>query len=195
MNTELNDVMLDLETIGQHSNAVIVSIGAVFFNPLTGNIGAEFYQVIDIEDTMKYGEVDGSTLKWWMKQNDDARSIFNTNDTMPLKDALLEFNEWMYQIEGFRNRVVWGNGATFDNTILTNAYKATNMTKPWHFRNDRDVRTMVDVGRRVLGIDPKKSNVFKGNPHNALDDAKHQAKYISDIYKQISHCHSIYLKQ
>ena len=100
MNTELNDVMLDLETIGQHSNAVIVSIGAVFFNPLTGNIGAEFYQVIDIEDAMKYGEVDGSTLKWWMKQNDDARSIFNTNDTMPLKDALLEFNEWIYQIEG-----------------------------------------------------------------------------------------------
>ncbi|WP_194442379.1 3'-5' exonuclease [Pseudoalteromonas simplex] len=195
MNTELNDVMLDLETIGQQSNAVIVSIGAVFFNPLTGNIGAEFYQVIDIEDAMKYGKVDGSTLKWWMKQNDDARSIFNTNDTMPLKDALLEFNEWMYQIEGFINRVVWGNGATFDNTILTNAYKATNMTKPWHFSNDRDVRTMVDVGRRVLGIDPKKSNAFKGNPHNALDDAKHQAKYISDIYKQISHCHSIYLKQ
>jgi len=195
MNSELNDVMLDLETIGQHSNAVIVSIGAVFFNPLTGNIGAEFHQVIDIEDAMKYGEVDGSTLKWWMKQNDDARSIFNTNDTMPLKDALLEFNGWMYQIEGFKKRIVWGNGATFDNTILTNAYKAANMTKPWHFSNDRDVRTMVDVGRRVFGIDPKKSNEFKGNPHNALDDAKHQAKYISDIYKRIQHCHSIYLKQ
>ncbi len=93
MNTELNDVMLDLETIGQHSNAVIVSIGAVFFNPLTGNIGAEFYQVIDIEDAMKYGEVDGSTLKWWMKKSDEARSVFNVNDSMPLKDALLEFNE------------------------------------------------------------------------------------------------------
>ncbi|WP_024590522.1 MULTISPECIES: 3'-5' exonuclease [unclassified Pseudoalteromonas] len=185
MNTELNDVMLDLETIGQHSNAVIVSIGAVFFNPITGNIGAEFYQVIDIEDAMKYGTVDGATLKWWMKKSDEARAIFNDKDTMPLKDALLELNDWLYQIEGYKNRIIWGNGATFDNVILSNAYTATKMTKAWHFSNDRDVRTVVDIGRRLLGIDPKKSNKFTGKPHNALDDAKHQAKYVSDVFKQL----------
>ncbi|WP_165744301.1 3'-5' exonuclease [Pseudoalteromonas sp. Z9A6] len=185
MNTELNDVMLDIETTSKAPDAAIISIGAVFFNPITGNIGAEFYQVIDLEDAMQYGQVDASTLQWWMRQSDEARAIFNDKDTMPLKDALLELNDWLYQIEGYKNRIVWGNGATFDNVILSNAYTVTKMTKAWHFSNDRDVRTVVDIGRRLLGIDPKKSNKFTGEPHNALDDAKHQAKYVSNIFKQL----------
>lgn len=164
MNTELNDVMLDIETTSQAPNAAIISIGAVFFNPITGNIGAEFYQVIDLEDAMQYGQVGASTLQWWMKQSDEARAIFNDKDTMPLKDALLELNDWLYQIEGYKNRIVWGNGATFDNVILSNAYTATKMTKPWHFSNDRDVRTVVDIGRRILNIDPKKQTNLKASP-------------------------------
>ena len=36
-----------------------------------------------------------------------------------------------------------------------------------------------------LGFDPKKDMPFTGTRHNALDDSKHQAKYVSAIYKRI----------
>jgi hypothetical protein len=34
--------MIDLESMGKKPNAPIVSIGAVFFNPQTGELGQEF---------------------------------------------------------------------------------------------------------------------------------------------------------
>ena len=38
----MNNVMLDLETMGKGPSAAIVTIGAVFFDPMTGELGAEF---------------------------------------------------------------------------------------------------------------------------------------------------------
>jgi len=52
--------------------------------------------------------------------------------------------------------------------------------------NDRDVRTIVDLGRALLGFDPKKDMPFTGERHNALDDAIHQAKYVSAIYQALA---------
>lgn len=82
--------------------------------------------------------------------------------------------------------MVWGNGATFDNVILGNAYKATRLRQPWFFANDRDVRTIVDLGRQLRGIDPKKDLELEGVAHNALDDAKFQVRYVSEIFKALA---------
>ena len=38
----MKNVMLDLETMGKGPNAAIVTIGGVFFDPMTGELGAEF---------------------------------------------------------------------------------------------------------------------------------------------------------
>mgnify|MGYP003294177973 CR=1 FL=1 len=37
----MNNLMIDLETMGKNKDAPIVSIGAVFFTPETGDIGQE----------------------------------------------------------------------------------------------------------------------------------------------------------
>lgn len=182
----MNDVMLDIETAGKGSKAAIVSIGAVFFDPLTNEVGAEFHQVINLASAAYYGELDASTVQWWMKQSDEARAIFNDKNAISLKDALAEFSEWINQIEEFKARTVWGNGATFDNVILGNAFKAARMRQPWPFYGDRDVRTMVDLGRRLRNFDPKKTLEFKGTVHNAVDDARHQARYVSAIYQALN---------
>lgn len=39
----MNNLMIDLETMGKKPNAPVVSIGAVFFDPQSGEIGPEFY--------------------------------------------------------------------------------------------------------------------------------------------------------
>lgn len=89
----MHNVMLDLETMGSGPRAAIVTIGAVFFDPMTGELGEEFEAAIDLRSSAKYGE-----------------------------------------------------------------------------------------------IDPKKEMPFEGVRHSALADAKHQARYVSAIYRQLAEC-------
>lgn len=187
----MKNVMLDLETMGSGSKAAIVSIGAVFFDPLTGDIGAEFYQVVSLNSSAHYGELDPSTVIWWMQQSEEARAVFKDESKTTLKAALESFSNWINEHCDLNDKdkpeaVVWGNGATFDNVIMGNAYKATRLRQPWAFYNDRDVRTIVDLGRQLRGVDPKKDLELEGTAHNALDDAKFQVRYVSEIYKSLS---------
>lgn len=187
----MKNVMLDLETLSNKSDAVVVQIAAVMFEPLTGVVGAEFNQVVDLEDSMIYGTLNGETLKWWMQQPEEARAIFNSKGTTTLESALLSFTDWitknsdMKTEEGSPDAIVWGNGATFDNVILNNAYEELGLTPPWSFYNSRDLRTVVDLGITIKDVNPKKELTFEGIPHNALDDAKHQVKYLCSIIKSL----------
>ena len=187
----MKNVMLDLETMGSNSNAAIVSIGAVLFDPMTGETGAEFYQVVSLNSSSHYGELDSSTVIWWMKESEEARAIFSDESKTTLKKALELFSEWItdncdHNDKGKPDAVVWGNGATFDNVILGNAYKAVRIRQPWFFANDRDVRTIVNLGRQLRNIDPKKELELQGTAHNALDDAKFQVRYVSEIFKALA---------
>jgi exodeoxyribonuclease VIII len=179
----MKDVMLDLETLGNRSNAAIISIGAVFFDISTGDIGDKFYTSISLESSLRYGDVDGSTLAWWMKQSSEAQSVFNDAKSVPLLDALAHFSSF---IGSKKNSVyVWGNGATFDNVILSNAYVRASMPRPWHYSKDCDVRTLAKLGRDIIGTDFKEKTSNVGTAHNALDDAIFQVKWCSQIYKSL----------
>lgn len=48
-------VMVDLETMGKNSNAPVVSIGAVIFDPATGFLGETFYKVVSLESAVSWG--------------------------------------------------------------------------------------------------------------------------------------------
>lgn len=181
----MNNIMLDLETLGKGSNAAIAAIGAVFFEPETGEVAARFYQTIELSSAMKYGKIDASTIQWWMKQDDEARALFSEPDSMSVEEALLHFAGWISQVKKYHELKVWGNGATFDNVILENAFNAIGQDVPWPFYGNRDVRTIVDLGRKLRGINPKKDFSFEGTQHNALDDAIHQARYVSEIYQSL----------
>lgn len=51
----MQDVMLDLETMGTDANAAIIAIGAVEFDIQNGEIGERFYAVIDLESAVAGG--------------------------------------------------------------------------------------------------------------------------------------------
>lgn len=180
-------VMVDLETMGKKPNAPIVSIGAVLFDPETGILGETFYAVVSLESAVSWGaEIDPSTVIWWLKQSSEARSAIANDDVIKLDDALLMFTDFIEEnVTGGRKKAqVWGNGATFDNTILRSSFDLACLDCPWDYWNDRDVRTMVELGKAV-GFDPKTSIPFEGDRHNALADAKHQARYISAIWQRL----------
>ncbi|MFY3227536.1 3'-5' exoribonuclease domain-containing protein [Klebsiella pneumoniae] len=180
-------VMVDLETMGKKHNAPIVAIGAVVFDPATGSIGESFYKVVCLESSVNWGAViDPSTVIWWLKQSSEARSAIVNDDAIPLQDALLQFREFVSDnvAGGSKKAQVWGNGASFDDSILRSSYDCIAEDYPWEYWNDRDVRTMVELGQ-AISFDPKTTIPFEGSRHNALADAIHQARYVSAIWQRI----------
>ncbi|HGC2763574.1 TPA: 3'-5' exoribonuclease, partial [Escherichia coli] len=142
-------LMIDLETMGTNTNAPIVVIGAVFFDPQTGEIGPVFYIVISLTDAMNTGAVpDGGTIKWWLKQSSEARAAILTGQ-VKLKDSLSRFREFINEYSDEKFVQVWGNGATFDNAILRTSYERLDIPCPWRYHNDRDVRTIVELGKTI----------------------------------------------
>lgn len=175
----MKHLMIDLETLGNGSNSVICSIGAVEFNLKTGETGREYYQVIDIQSCLNAGlKVDGSTIQWWLTQSEAARQEIAKQGTV-LKTALLGMAcpsrfDW-------DSVQVWGNGAKFDLGILFDAYRACGLQAPWKHWNERDVRTLVSFNPEI-----KKNATHNGIAHNALSDCHHQIAYCSQIYRSLA---------
>ncbi|EMS7118458.1 3'-5' exoribonuclease, partial [Escherichia coli] len=151
-------LMIDLETMGKNPDAPIISIGAIFFDPQTGDMGPEFSKTIDLETAG--GVIDRDTIKWWLKQSREAQSAIMT-DEIPLDDALLQLREFIDENSGEFFVQVWGNGANFDNTILRRSYERQGIPCPWRYYNDRDVRTIVELGK-AIDFDARTAIPFEG---------------------------------
>ena len=172
------DLMLDLETMGSGPNAAIIAIGAVFFDVDSGQIGEKFYQVVDLEGSVKLGgEMDPATVLWWLRQSDDARAAFAIKGEQ-IVIVLANFHQFIQRNSLVDQVRVWGNGASFDNVILASAYRnCADFPQPWKFWNDRCYRTV-----KAMRPDIKLARV--GTYHNAVDDAESQARHLIDILKQ-----------
>lgn len=168
----MEDTMVDLETMSTSSNACIVAIGACKFDKEFG-IMDKFYVTVDLKSSVKKGfDVDADTIKWWLKQSDAARKEISFAKT-DIKDALKQFQDWL----GKGNCRIWGNGAGFDNVILTNAFKRFGVEQPWNYGLNRCFRTL-------KGSYPKIELADEGVAHNALDDAVYQAKYLIKLVEK-----------
>ncbi len=180
--TTYNHISIDLETLDNKPTSAIISIGAVAFDPFTGSLGATFYQEIDIDSAIKSGSVSGSTLAFWMQQDEKSKRVFGGKDKVGLATALDALATWV------RSRdlapKVWGNGSSFDITILEYAYikGGVGLAAPWHYTNIRDMRTIVDAAGYNGDNWPFPR---KGVHHNALDDATYQAQVISACWTRI----------
>jgi exodeoxyribonuclease VIII len=162
-------VMVDLETLGTRPGSVITSIGATKFDE-NGPYGEPFYMRIDLQSCVDVGMlIDIETIKWWMKQSDEARSEFQ-KEAFAIDDVLNSFTEWL----GYPSNVVelWGNGANFDNALLKAAYDNIGLKAPWAFWHDRCYRTLKAMYPHIKM--PKRV----GTHHNALDDAISQVNHL-----------------
>lgn len=183
----MQHLMIDLETMGANPNAPIVAIGAVLFNPSTGELGQQFYTAVQISSELKSGaQPDGETIAWWLKQSSEARAAITSDEAKPIHEALDALTRFVARhCEQPKYLMVWGNGAAFDNVILRQAYERCDRAPCWNWFNDLDVRTVVSLGRHV-GFDPKRDMPFDGERHNAIADALHQARYVSAIWQRLT---------
>ena len=163
-----NNIMLDLETMGTGSDAAIIAIGAVRFDT---SVKDSFYKVVDLQSSLDCGlSMSSDAILWWLKQEDKARQAI-TAEGVPLRNALLDFSKWVGE-----DALIWGNGATFDNVILANAYEKSAIERPWHYSANRCYRTL-------KSFYPNVAFEHVGVAHNALDDAQSQAIHLIKILK------------
>ena len=167
---EFRNAMVDLETMGTSPGCSILAIGAVQFGQK--GLGREFYTVVSAQSCLDAGlRVDEQTLKWWMGQSKEAQAVLRQcglKKAPPLEKALRSFREFCHGTSV--DLRVWGNGADFDNPILKAAYEALGWTQPWPTYNGRCYRTLKSLA-------PKVKMEREGTHHNALDDAKSQARH------------------
>jgi exodeoxyribonuclease VIII len=181
-------IMLDLETMSTASNAAIVAIGAVEFEPATGELGRTFYRNVSLMSCQNAGlDVEAGTVMWWLSRSEEARKAL-IEDALPLREALKQFNGFLYLVDQEAARsgkavdiAIWGKGSDFDNVILANAHKALRYPLPWKYKNNRDVRTIL-----ALVPDACDGVESEGTKHNALDDAIYQARCVSRAWQELT---------
>lgn len=174
--TNKDHFMIDLETLGLRYDAAIISIGVVRFNLATGEELATFHENITYESALEYGKAETETVHWWSQQSDEAKAGLDNPAKRPSIDVFSDFARFLGT-----ECIVWGNPATFDITKLEYRYNGVN---PWIYYNTRDMQSYYELGE-LLGI-MSKNIPFEGTKHNALDDARHQVKYVSKIYQVIA---------
>lgn len=178
----MNDLMLDIETLGTDPGCQILSIGAVRFDPFNQRVDDEPGQTFYIEinrnsyDEHWPGQFHQSpeTLAWWATQPTPP-----PDGDFTVLEALRLFFDWLDR--GITRRL-WANSPGFDVGILKKACQITNLRWPIEYWKERDVRTLVSLA----APDPERRFV---NTHNALDDAINQAHLVCHCYHLLRFCH------
>ncbi len=177
----MKSIMVDIETLGTSSNACVISVGVVAFDPDKGVLASDGW-AIRHEDW--HGEMDASTIKWWMKQNEAARN-FSFEGTWPAFDVAQKFAQFHSAWGGDE---CWANDPDFDVVLLKNWW-ARVIAKagfsavgrfPIKYNEGRSVRTMKGEAVR-LGI--VTDHIYKASSvaHNPVDDAANQARMVNYI--------------
>lgn len=178
----MKHVMVDLETLGNTPGCVILSLGAVEFDPDKLEKGRTLHLIVNQQTCLKKGlKTNQDTIDWWSKQSDEAKTTLRKSeseklgeDNVSIDSALIAFKLFL---QPCGDAHIWGNGSDFDNAIMACAYEACGIPLPWKFWNNRCYRTIKSIAPHV-----KMSRT--GTFHNALDDAISQVDHLFDIIKK-----------
>lgn len=185
------NIMMDIETTGVRPGSRVLSIGLAVFYLVNGEGTIGRTTTIYPSLTDQAGIDDPSTMDWWSVQSPEARNVFADNHINGVsvgkafelfKEFIQNAVDWHKSLNDNTEKVnvcIWGNGATFDNSIVQHMFEAKGYPVPWNTFGDRCYRTAFNVlGRPSL---PR-----KGVHHNALDDAIYQAQCLVHAIKNAS---------
>lgn len=171
------DVMLDIETFSTKPNAVILTFGAVKFDPYSDSDPSDaMYVKLNVDDQIVMNrDVDENTLEWWSKQDPEVyEEATSEDDRIELIDFTKQLNKFLVG-----SSKIWAQGAVFDITIIENLYNQLGVPAPWAYWQIKDSRTIFDTFN-----DPRKE-FLSNNAHNALADAYAQAKAIQKVFGEL----------
>lgn len=174
-------VVIDFETCDTTANTQVLTLGATVFNP------TEISSIKNLQTNTFYAEFEEQqnrtfsidTIKFWTQQTREAQiSAFEGINKQSVPQVLVDFNEWLASKKATH---LIGNGAAFDNPILSSLYKQYDINPVLPFWCALDLRTI-----RWLNPDsplPWPSQLTK---HHAAHDAVYEASWFQHIYASIN---------
>lgn len=211
-------IMVDTETLSSDPNAALIQIGAVIFDPYGDDRNSyeegppsdrsyianiEFQSALLARGEYPYPpHVSGNTLKWWMggepnSPGEEARKSLFDPKPMSLPNVLDLFWHWARKVviesdpdinrnKWSNNLYAWSHG--FDTPILDITHKRIGINTPWHYRNTRELRTILDLAKRTgrlsqEGIPSKEDK--DGRAHRADWDAWRQCLLVQACFRAL----------
>lgn len=169
----MKHLMMDIETLGVGKDALMIQLGACYFNPKTKEIGDTFLMSLDVLDSEKLGfKKSQSTLDWWKKQNKEVFDKIEA-EQKPVQDVMKKFAEFIKPAKFY-----WSH-TSFDFVIIQNYLEACSLRK-MDFRATIDIRTI-----NILSNINLDKYDWSGKTHDALDDCKFQVNYCCDALRMI----------
>ena len=192
--------VLDIETVGERIDSAVCTIGCVIKNIFTGKEIDSFYIKIDWRHQLSAKRnkqrrfKTKATMKWWQDQLERSPNAYNEvfesdSNRLLIKSALQKLNQFLRKHWSKRPQVM-GNGPEFDNAMLAHAMRQYDIEPAWDFGCNQSLRTVVLLGRMLLGTNPRYDRKFEGEHHHALDDARNEAEdafaIISELADRVS---------
>ena len=184
------DVVCDIETLGKGQSPPVFQIAACAFDIKTGELKYSYNQKADIAQMTN---IEGDTLKWWLQTNRELLSNLVGAGSVrecvhPTEcDLITRFVLFLNNLKDQYDEIYfWGNGILFDNRIISQKCRDYNLVYPIHYRNDRDIRTLLELACIKTG---KTREEFEGErqsvAHEALNDALFEKDVICKAYKAV----------
>jgi len=169
-------VCVDIETLGTGADAVIIEIGAVCFDPATGELGATFQREVGAS-SQRERRMDAETVEWWMSRVCEGKEMPGLKRGAILWEALVALADFLRE-ECAEKFQFWAWGVDFDAGILKHAHEQCfpDVDMPWFYANQRDARTFcVELGVVRVGE----------VAHRALPDAVQEADAVMRAFREV----------
>lgn len=190
---EKRNIMVDIETIGKVKDATIFQIAAASFDIETGKVFNTINLKLDVKSVKNFN-ADGDTLLWWLNTDKELLTKIMNEGNLLEPTFYRRFSEWLTD-ELLEDKgttldyelAMWGNGISFDIVRLREKYD--NYGQPFliNFRNEYDVRTIVELAADYTGrsVDQLKQEVTVDTEtkHDAIDDVTYQIRLVHHCYK------------
>lgn len=170
-------VMIDMETLDTATSTVILTIGAVIFDPMGSGIidQIELRPTMDEQTDVYSRTVSDATLQWWSQQSPEAiNEAMGDHDRIPYKECMEKLAKFCWN-----RKAVWSNGSVFDVIIAESSFAELDIKTPWQFWSIRDCRTIYELA----GVSLKDGGHVTS--HKAVEDAVHQAIVVQRAYKKL----------
>ena len=167
--------MIDIETLGTEPDSVVLSVGAVKFDPfqLTDPHAKTLWRPeIDAQSNAGRSVLD-DTLQWWAKQPQHIQDeAFDEHGRITLSLFMAELNKYLVGVDK-----IWCQGPQFDMVILEDFFRDFGHHMNWFYWQVSDCRTLF----KMMPADPRKA--IQENLHDAEADAYWQATCVQQFYR------------
>jgi len=166
--------MIDIETLDTAPTSVVLSVGAVKFDPFKQEPHTKTLWRPNIDEQVKLGRtMSDDTLRWWSQQEKHIQdTTFSDDNRITVEQLFKNLNKYLVGVDR-----IWAHGPQFDMVIIEDLYAQHNHHRGWAYWQIMDSRTLFNI----MPVDPRKG--VQQNLHSADDDAYWQAVCVQEAYK------------